>query len=108
MTPKELFDSKIAAKIKTQPDVTKKVNAVYRFDLSGPNGGTWIVDMKDGPTAGVRQADEAGQCTISMTDNDFCDMVGGKLNPQMAFMSGKIKIKGDMGLAMKLGQILQG
>ena len=41
-----------------------------------------------------------------MTDADFVSMVNGKLNPQMAFMSGKLKIQGDMGLAMKLQQIL--
>ena len=105
MTPKEIFDTKIAEKTKNA-DAVKKVNAVYRFDLAGPNGGTWIVDMKEG-SAGVRQADEAGQCTISMSDDDFVSMISGKLNPQMAFMSGKLKVKGDMGLAMKLGQVLQ-
>ncbi len=105
-TPKELFDTRISEKTKN-PDAVKKVNAVYRFDISGPNGGTWIVDLKEG-TAGVRQGDEQGQCTIAMTDADFVSMMDGKLNPQMAFMSGKLKVKGDMGLAMKLGQVLQG
>jgi putative sterol carrier protein len=105
-TPKELFDTRISEKTKNA-DAQKKVNAIYRFDLSGPNGGTWIVDFKEG-TAGVRQGDEPGQCTIAMTDEDFVSMLDGKLNPQMAFMSGKLKVKGDMALAMKLGQVLQG
>ncbi len=105
-TPKELFDTRISEKTKNA-DAQKKVNATYRFDLSGPNGGTWIVDFKEG-SAGVRQADEPGQCTIAMTDDDFVSMLAGKLNPQMAFMSGKLKVKGDMSLAMKLGQVLQG
>src|SRR6185436_1206744 len=100
MTPKEIFEGRISEKTKN-PDAVKKVNAVYRFDLSGPNGGVWILDMKEG-SAGVRQADEAGQCTIAMSDNDFVDMLTGKLNAQFAFMSGKLKVKGDMGLAMKL------
>jgi putative sterol carrier protein len=106
MTPKEIFETKITEKTKNA-DAVKKVNAVYRFDISGPDGGTWILDMKEG-TAGVRQADEAGQCTIAISDADFVSMISGKLNPQMAFMSGKLKVKGDMGLAMKLGQVLQG
>ena len=45
-------------------------------------------------------------CTIEMKDGDFVDIVTGKLNGQMAFMTGKLKIKGDMGLAMKLQKIL--
>ena len=43
---------------------------------------------------------------MSCVDADFLNIVNGKLNPQMAFMSGKLKIQGDMGLAMKLAQIL--
>ena len=41
-----------------------------------------------------------------MTSEDFVNMVNGQLAPQMAFMTGKLKIKGDMGLALKLQQIL--
>jgi putative sterol carrier protein len=40
-----------------------------------------------------------------MASPDWLDMIGGKLNGQMAFMSGKLKLKGDMGLAMKLGSM---
>ena len=78
----------------------------YRFDLSGPTGGTWIIDLKKGGTNGVRQADEQGQCTITMSDNDFVSLVSGSLNPTQAFMSGKLKVKGDMNLAMKLTQVV--
>ena len=46
------------------------------------------------------------KCTVSATDQDFLAIVNGRLNAQMAFMSGKLKIQGDMGLAMKLQQIL--
>lgn len=101
-TPKEIFENRIAAKT-AQADLQKRVNATYRFDLSGPQGGTWIVDFK-AATAGVRQTDEPGQCAVSLTDTDFLSMIDGKLDPGMAFMSGKIKVTGDMMLAMKLGK----
>lgn len=106
MTPQEIFDTKISAKIKSKPDMADKVNAVYRFDLSGPTGGVWIVDLKKGGTNGVRQADEQGQCTILMSDTDFVSLVDGSLAPQKAFMGGKLKVKGDMSLAMKLTSVL--
>ena len=43
--------------------------------------------------------------TLTMAASDYLDLVNGKLNPQMAFMSGKLKIAGDMGLAMKMAQL---
>ena len=43
--------------------------------------------------------------TLTMSSQDWLDMVAGKLSGQMAFMSGKLKLKGDMGLAMKLGSM---
>ena len=49
----------------------------------------------------------AADLTVVMAAPDWLDMIGGKLNGQMAFMSGKLKLKGDMGLAMKLGSLFQ-
>jgi predicted lipid carrier protein YhbT len=102
-TPKDIFETRIAAKTR-QPDLQKRINAVYRFDLSGPLGGSWIVDFKPA-TAGVRQTDEPGECAAAMSDQDFLSLIDGKLDPAMAFMSGKIKVTGDMMLAMKLGKM---
>ncbi|MBI3247734.1 MAG: SCP2 sterol-binding domain-containing protein [Deltaproteobacteria bacterium] len=45
--------------------------------------------------------------TISMKEADYLDMINGKLNGQMAFMTGKLKIAGDMGLALKLQTLFQ-
>ncbi|QEI06631.1 SCP2 sterol-binding domain-containing protein [Pigmentiphaga aceris] len=104
-TPKDIFETRIANKT-ANADLQKKINAVFRFDLSGPQGGTWIVDFKPG-TAGVRQAPEQAQCTVGLTDTDFLAMLDGQMDPTRAFMSGKIKVTGEMMLAMKLGQLFQ-
>lgn len=45
--------------------------------------------------------------TITMKESDYLDMINGKLNGQMAFMTGKLKIAGDMGLALKLQSLFQ-
>ena len=70
-------------------------------------GGTWVVDLKN--EAKVSEgASDAAECTITVAAQDFLDINNGKLNGQVAFMSGKLKIKGDMSKAMKLQQVLKG
>lgn len=59
-----------------------------------------------GDAATVDNVDGAADCTVKISKSDFLDMAAGKLNPTAGFMSGKIKIDGDMGLAMQLGGIL--
>jgi hypothetical protein len=103
---KDVFEKHMPARLQGKPDVVAKINAVYQFNISGPNGGQWSVDCtKPGGAVTAGQSPEA-KCTVSSSDADFLNIVNGKLNPQMAFMAGKIKIQGDMGLAMKLQQIL--
>ncbi|MBK7972460.1 MAG: SCP2 sterol-binding domain-containing protein [Deltaproteobacteria bacterium] len=66
------------------------------------------VDLKsDSPSVTEGDAGNA-ECTITVSAQDFLDIDTGKLNPQVAFMSGKLRIKGDMSKAMKLGQVLKG
>jgi len=54
----------------------------------------------------VSTEDKEAECTVSITQEDLMALVSGNLNPMMAFMSGKIKIDGDMGVAMKLQSLL--
>ena len=103
---KEVFERHMPAKLQSKPDVVAKINAIYQFNISGPDGGSWSVDCTQ--PGGKVEAGSApnAKCTVAAVDNDFLNIVNGKLNAQMAFMSGKLKIQGDMGLAMKLQQIL--
>ena len=55
----------------------------------------------------VSNDDKAADCTLKMTFADFSDLIGGKLDGMTAFMTGKLKIEGDMGVAMKLQSILR-
>ncbi len=103
---KDVFEQRIPAKLQAKPDLVSKINAVYQFVIGGPDGGTWSVDCTH-PGGKVQAGTAAGaRCTVSASDQAFLDIVNGRLNAQMAFMSGKLKIQGDMGLAMKLQQIL--
>ena len=105
MTPKDYFD-KLPDSLKAKGEKVTSINAVYQFDIKGPNGGTWLVDLT---TPGGKVSEGAGSspnCTVTMEDENFVKLVSGQLNPQMAFMTGKLKVAGNMGLALKLATIL--
>lgn len=82
------------------------VNAKVVFDLSGDNGGAWTLSIDDGNASVAEGAAADAQATIKMSDSDYVAMTNGELNPMMAFMSGKIKVEGDMSTVMKLQSIL--
>jgi putative sterol carrier protein len=78
------------------------VNAVIQFDLGGENGGLYWLRVADGQCeAGEGQADNP-KMTLKASADDWFAVVTGATNAMQAFMSGKIKIQGDMSLAMKL------
>ncbi len=53
----------------------------------------------------VKAEDAEADCTISVSKDDFLALAAGKLDPMMAFMSGKLKVSGDMSVAMSLQKI---
>ena len=103
-TVKETFDA-MAGRFRA--DKAAGVNATIQYDITGDQGGTWNAVIKDGTCTVTPGAAAAPSLTLSMSSQDWLDMVGGKLSGQMAFMSGKLKLKGDMGLAMKIGGLFQ-
>ena len=68
--------------------------------------GVVYIDGNATPPA-VSNDDKAADCTLKMDFSDFADLIGGKLDGMTAFMTGKLKIEGDMGVAMKLQSILR-
>jgi putative sterol carrier protein len=98
-TAKELIE-KIGTKISGNASVAANFGAVYKFVLEGADGGTWLVNLKDAP--GVRSGDGASDCTISLAASDFVDLVEGRANGQQLYFQGKLRIDGNLGLALKL------
>jgi putative sterol carrier protein len=87
---------------KVNKDKAAGMNAVYQFNIDGPDGGQWAVKIADGDASVTEGASESPNITITMTDENFVGLITGKLNSQTAFLTGKLKIQGDMTLAMKL------
>ena len=106
-TPKSFFEEKIAQKLAaSKPEDREKINATYEFNITGDNGGVWTVDLSKEPGVVTAGSGGAAKCIVTAASNHFMDIVSGKMNAQMAFMSGKLKVKGDMGLAMKLQKVI--
>lgn len=88
-------------------DIVKTTQAVYQFELSGEDGGMWFLDLKSkGGNVGPGEPSDEADVVMSMTSEDFIKMFSGKLKPTIAFMSGKLKIKGNMALAIKLEKLM--
>lgn len=105
-TPKEIFEQKIPKKLTEKADAAAAIDAIYEFNITGDGGGTWTLDLS-GDKREVKEGSSGNaNCTVTMDAGDFSDMIEGSLNPQMAFMTGKLKVAGDMGLALKLGGLL--
>jgi putative sterol carrier protein len=78
------------------------MNNSYVFDIDG--AGTWFVTVEDG-TVSVREGEGEADCTISASEENFQRILSGEQNATSAYMTGKLKIKGDMGAAMKLQKL---
>ncbi|XP_038522152.1 non-specific lipid-transfer protein isoform X1 [Canis lupus familiaris] len=86
-------------------EFVKKIGGIFAFKVkNGPEGkeATWVVDVKNGKGSVLPNSDKKADCTITMADSDLLALMTGKMNPQSAFFQGKLKITGNMGLAMKL------
>lgn len=78
------------------------VDALIRFNLTGNAGGTYFLEIKDGEARVSGRSNGQPQLSIAVSATDFVALISGQLNGQLAFLNGKLKMLGDMGLAMKL------
>ncbi len=105
VTPQQIFDSMPQALV---PEKAGSTKAMIQFDLSGDQGGKWWVKIHDGQAeSGKGDAPEAPQLTLMADAMDYVKISLGQLDGTAAFMQGKLKIKGDMGLAIKMASLFR-
>jgi putative sterol carrier protein len=90
--------------LETRVDASKTagMNNSYLFDIEG--AGKWKVDVSDGKVS-VSEGGEDADAIISTNEETFEQIASGEQNPTSAYMTGKLKVKGDMGAAMKLQKL---
>jgi putative sterol carrier protein len=85
-----------------RPQRARGASAVIQFELSGDDGGNWYVTVKDGACTVTEGESGDAQATIMMDASDYVALATGKLGGMRAFMTGKVKTKGDFTLLQKM------
>ena len=89
------------------PEKAVGVDAVIQFKFTGEEAGDWNVTITDGKVDVARGTHPAPKMTLTADSADYVKIITGELDGMQAFMQGKIKLAGDLNLAMKLMQMFK-
>jgi putative sterol carrier protein len=101
-TPQEVFD---AMRGSFRPAKAKGVHARYQWDLSGPHGGQWWIDVNDGTYKMGKGTIDHPSVTFTAKDQDWVAICNDQLSGTWAYFTGRLKVRGDQSVARKLGEI---
>jgi putative sterol carrier protein len=90
---------------KLDPEAAEGMDAVYQFDLSGAQGGQYYMQINDGTCRVTRGSHPEPHVTLSLSGEDCVRVLNGQLKGTAVAMSGRLRISGDVGLAMQLGSL---
>jgi putative sterol carrier protein len=101
-TPQEVFDGMRGS---FQAAKAKGVHARYQWDLSGPEGGEWWIEVNDGTYQMGKGKISNPTVTFTAKDKDWVAICHDQLSGTWAYMTGRLKVRGDQGVARKLGEM---
>jgi len=103
-SPKEFMETVLPGKL-SDPEVLKDLDFTLQFNISGDNGGKWVLRVKDQKAVIEEGTVDKPIIAIEMKDINYVKLVNGDLSGQKAFMTGKLKFKGDMNVGIKLQEL---
>ena len=101
-TPKDFFERILPSRFK--PEKAEGIDVTVQIIITGPNGGDWVVTIKNQKLETKEGTHPSPTLELKMTEADYIDLMNGKMSPEKAFMTGKLKFKGNIGLALRLRQ----
>jgi len=103
------FFTRINEAATKDPERATAIDCCYQFNVSGDGGGTYTLNLKPGVTSGFLSNEPSADanCVISVAAADWAAIVAGEMDAMTAFMSGKVKVDGDLSQAMKLPKLMK-
>jgi putative sterol carrier protein len=99
-TPKEFFEKVLPRRFK--PDKALGIDVIVQVNITGPNGGDWVVTIKNQKLEAKEGTHPSPTLELDMAETDYIDLVNGKMSGEKAFLTGKLRFKGNIALALKL------
>lgn len=103
-TAKEIIEAMPSAFL---PERAEGLKATCQFELTGEEGGNWVLEIANQQCQVKEGVVAAPDATISLAAADYVAMVKGELDVMRSFMKGRLKVKGNMGLVMKVLDLFQ-
>jgi putative sterol carrier protein len=99
-TPEEFFKQILPGRFK--PDKASGIDVTVQVSIVGPNGGDWVVTIKDKQLKVAKGTHQTPRLAVRMDERDYMNLVNGKISGERAFFTGKLQLKGDIALALRL------
>jgi putative sterol carrier protein len=102
-TPEEFFEKTLPSRFK--PDKAGDIDVTVQVNIAGPNGGDWLVIIKNQKLEVKTGTHPSPTLSLEMAETDYMDLVNGEMSGEKAFLTGKLKFKGNIALALKLREM---